>query len=220
MLFVNTHPMWNNNQPLPPNDLRTFLDLSKQGVIYLSFGSNAPSSKLPPEIIQLFIRVFSNLPYNVLWKWEKNELPGRPQNVKISKWFPQSDLLNCSVKHRVLSLLLLFPDARRFRYKENILKLRTLLSDEPEKALDRAIWWTEYVLRHNGAKHLRSPVANMSWIEYYEIQLILTVLIFVFVCSIVLAVSVFILWKYILRNWIANMKIKTAKTSLSLLEQQ
>ncbi|VVD00226.1 unnamed protein product [Leptidea sinapis] len=196
MLFVNTHPMWNNNQPLPPNDLRTFLDLSKQGVIYLSFGSNAPSSKLPPEIIQLFIRVFSNLPYNVLWKWEKNELPGRPQNVKISKWFPQSDLL------------------------KNILKLRTLLSDEPEKALDRAIWWTEYVLRHNGAKHLRSPVANMSWIEYYEIQLILTVLIFVFVCSIVLAVSVFILWKYILRNWIANMKIKTAKTSLSLLEQQ
>ncbi|XP_038217982.1 UDP-glycosyltransferase UGT5-like [Zerene cesonia] len=110
MLFLNIHPLWTNNQPLPPNiisiwgiykkperalpqDLQSYLDSSKNGVIYLSFGSNVPSSMLPQETIQIFIKVFSKLPYDVLWKWEKDELPGKSDNIRISKWLPQSDLL-------------------------------------------------------------------------------------------------------------------------------
>ncbi|VVD01235.1 unnamed protein product [Leptidea sinapis] len=268
MLFINIHPIWIDNQPLPPNvisiwgirektpkelpqDLKKYLDSSKQGVIYLSFGSNAPSSKLPPETIQMFIRVFSQLPYNVLWKWEKDELPGRPQNVIISKWFPQSDLLrglqsteeaiNAGVpligipvlgdqwynvekyaRHGIgIKLDMDTLNEEQFKaavdkvltdksYKENILKLRALFNDQPQTALDRAIWWTEYVLRHNGAKHLRSPAANMSWMQYYEIQLILIVLILVLLCSVVLVISVHVLWKYLLPNLMEHIKIKTA----------
>ncbi|XP_050680621.1 UDP-glucosyltransferase 2-like isoform X1 [Leptidea sinapis] len=278
MLFLNIHPIWIDNQPLPPNvisiwgiykktpkelpqELKSYLDSSKQGVIYISLGSNALSSDLPPEIIQMFIRVFSQLPYNVLWKWEKDELPGRPQNVKISKWFPQSDLLNHPkiklfitqgglqsteeainagvpligipmlgdqwynvekyARHGIgIKLDMDRLNEEQFKaaidkvlidksYKENIIRLRTLFHDQPENALDRAIWWTEYVLRHNGAKHLRSPAANMSWMQYYEIQLILIVLILVLLCSVVLVISVHVLWKYVLRNSMENIKIKT-----------
>ncbi|KOB74580.1 UDP-glycosyltransferase UGT33B11 [Operophtera brumata] len=74
-------------------DLKTFLDKSKYGVIYISFGTNAIPSQLPPEKIQMFVKVFSQLPYDVLWKWDKDELPGRTENIRISKWLPQSDLL-------------------------------------------------------------------------------------------------------------------------------
>lgn len=59
----------------------------------MSFGTNVDPSLLPPEKIQAFIKAFSELPYDVLWKWNEDELPGRTKNIKISKWLPQSDLL-------------------------------------------------------------------------------------------------------------------------------
>lgn len=51
-------------------------------------------SVLPPEKIKVFRDVLSQLPYNVLWKWDGNSLPGHSKNIKISKWFPQADLLS------------------------------------------------------------------------------------------------------------------------------
>jgi glucuronosyltransferase len=49
-------------------------------------------------------------------------------------------------------------------------KLRDIFRDEREGPLERVIWWTEYVLRHGGAKHLRSSAANVSLTEYYMID--------------------------------------------------
>lgn len=51
-------------------------------------------SLLPPEKIEIMTRVFSKLPYNVLWKWDKDELPGKSDNIKIAKWFPQPTILS------------------------------------------------------------------------------------------------------------------------------
>lgn len=36
---------------------------------------------------------FAELPYKILWKFEAEEMEGKPDNVKISKWLPQQDLL-------------------------------------------------------------------------------------------------------------------------------
>lgn len=60
----------------------------------MSFGTNVKPSLLPAEKIQIFANVFSQLPYNVLWKWNTDESPGKSENIKISKWFPQADLLS------------------------------------------------------------------------------------------------------------------------------
>ncbi|VVC87284.1 unnamed protein product [Leptidea sinapis] len=167
MSFINIHPLWIDNQPLPinvistwgmhkkiqkelPQDLKTYLDSSTRGVIYMSFGSSALSSNLPPEKVEIFTRVFAQLQCDILWKWETDELPGKPPNIKISKWFPQSDL-----------------------YRQNVLKLRRIMSDQLQNSLDRAVWWIEHVGRQDGAKYLRAPAANMSWIEYYDVQLVL-----------------------------------------------
>lgn len=48
---------------------------------------------MPKERIQMFLDAFSRLKQNVLWKFENDNLPGQPKNVKIGKWLPQSDIL-------------------------------------------------------------------------------------------------------------------------------
>ncbi|XP_045455077.1 UDP-glucosyltransferase 2-like [Melitaea cinxia] len=110
MMFLNEHPIWADNHPVPPSiqyiggihqaeakelptELKNYLDSSKNGVIYVSFGTNVLPSILQPEKIQVMVKVFSDLPYNVLWKWDKDTLPGQSKNIKIAKWFPQTDVL-------------------------------------------------------------------------------------------------------------------------------
>ncbi|KAH8243679.1 hypothetical protein KR032_009314 [Drosophila birchii] len=45
-----------------------------------------------------------------------------------------------------------------------------LYRDQPEPALDRAIWWTEYVLRHNGAPHLRPTSRDLTFIQLHSLD--------------------------------------------------
>lgn len=54
--------------------------------------------------------------------------------------------------------------------------------------LDRAVWWTEYVIRHKGAEYLKSPWAIIPWYQYF----LLDVLAFVVISVIVI---VFVLYK-------------------------
>lgn len=79
-------------KPLP-QDLQDYLDNSPEGVIYLSLGTNVKSSFLPQEKLDQLINTFAQLPYKVLWKFEKEHLPNQPPNVEIKKWLPQQDLL-------------------------------------------------------------------------------------------------------------------------------
>ncbi|XP_075985930.1 UDP-glucosyltransferase 2-like [Anticarsia gemmatalis] len=255
MVFLNINPIFLGIRPVPPNvihlgglhqkpekelpaDLKSYLDSSKNGVIYISFGTNVDPTILPPERIQILVETVSKLPYNVLWKWNNDELPGRTDNVRISKWLPQSDLL----KHPNVKLfvtqgglqstdeaitagvpLIAMPmlgdqwfNAEKYEYhgigirldfesltvekftsainkilkedsyRRNIVKLRELIADEPMKPLDRAVWWTEYVIRHGGAKHLQSPAAHISWAEYLELELVFLILaVFSVVCILV-----------------------------------
>lgn len=107
-LMVNTHPALGFVRPLVPTtiqlgfihieppkplpvELQRYLDNSKNGVIYMSLGSNVKSSKLNPKYVNIFLRVFESLDYDVIWKWEASNMDNRPENVLISKWLPVSD---------------------------------------------------------------------------------------------------------------------------------
>lgn len=79
-------------KPLP-NDLKDYLDNSKKGVVYFSLGSNVLSSNTAPEFLNAIKEAMSELPYDFMWKWETDDLPNKPQNVLIRKWFPQQDIL-------------------------------------------------------------------------------------------------------------------------------
>ncbi|KPJ19193.1 Ecdysteroid UDP-glucosyltransferase [Papilio machaon] len=110
LVFLNIHPIWEGNYPVPPNviymgglhlstpkelprELKEYLDNSTHGVIYFSFGSNVRPSMLPQEKFAIFKKVFSQLPYNVIWKWDTEDFKVDSPNIKIYKWLPQADLL-------------------------------------------------------------------------------------------------------------------------------
>ncbi|XP_026736027.1 UDP-glucuronosyltransferase 2B20-like [Trichoplusia ni] len=269
LLFLNMYPVFEGIRPVPPNviymgglhqnsekelpqDLKSYLDSSQNGVIYMSFGTNVDPTMLPADRIQVLVEAFSQLPYDVLWKWNGDELPGRTENIRISKWLPQSDLLRHPklklfvtqgglqstdeaitagvpligvpmvadqwynveeyVYHKIgLRLDLGDMTVENFKssilkvinddsYRQNIIKLRGFMRDEVQTPLERAVWWTEYVLRHGGAKHLRSPAANISWAEYLELELVLTLLAGLFSIITVFVMILFALYKHFFSN--------------------
>jgi hypothetical protein len=59
-----------------------------------------------------------------------------------------------------------------YSFKENAQRLSNLFHDQPEKPLDRAIYWTEYVIRHKGAVHLRSAGRDLSLLAYFSVDVI------------------------------------------------
>ncbi|KAF5291051.1 hypothetical protein FQA39_LY14484 [Lamprigera yunnana] len=66
------------------------------------------------------------------------------------------------------------------KYREDVRKKQLLLRDQKETPLERAIFWTEYVIRHKGAKHLQSPLKDLNLIQYYLIDVILVLIFFCF----------------------------------------
>ncbi|XP_033990271.1 UDP-glucuronosyltransferase-like [Trematomus bernacchii] len=47
-------------------------------------------------------------------------------------------------------------------YKENIVRLSEIHLDRPVPPLDLAVFWTEFVIRHKGAEHLRVAAHDLK----------------------------------------------------------
>ncbi|CAD0205784.1 unnamed protein product [Chrysodeixis includens] len=277
MLFLNENPVFVGIRPVPPTvvymggihqnlpkelpeDLKSYLDSSKNGVIYVSFGTNVDPTLLPADRTQILVQAVSQLPYDVLWKWNGDELPGRTANIRISKWLPQSDLLrHPKIKlfvtqgglqstdeaitagvpligipmlgdqwynvekyeaHKIgvrLDIDTLTEDQFKNTilrvigddsYRQNMIKLRSLIRDQPQSPLERTIWSIEHLLRHGGAKHLRSPAANISWAEYLELELVLTLLAGVLAVISVVVIVINLLFKYFVSKYESVVKLK------------
>ncbi|XP_071057485.1 UDP-glucosyltransferase 2-like isoform X2 [Onthophagus taurus] len=67
------------------------------------------------------------------------------------------------------------------KYRENVKKLAELLQDEPMTGLEKAVWWTEHVIRHKGAKHYRSAAIEMPFYEYFLLDVIGFLLLVLFI---------------------------------------
>ncbi|XP_069670460.1 UDP-glycosyltransferase UGT5-like [Periplaneta americana] len=61
-------------------------------------------------------------------------------------------------------------------YRTNAKRLSQLFRDRPQSALDTAIYWTEYVIRHRGAPHLRSAALDLTWYQYLLLDVILAII--------------------------------------------
>lgn len=64
-----------------PKDIQEFLDNASEGVIYFSMGSNIQSTTLPVEKRDALLKTFAQFKQKVMWKWENDDLPGKPDNV-------------------------------------------------------------------------------------------------------------------------------------------
>ncbi|XP_055070843.2 UDP-glucuronosyltransferase 1A5 isoform X2 [Misgurnus anguillicaudatus] len=57
-------------------------------------------------------------------------------------------------------------------YKEKMTKLSAVHRDRPIEPLDLAVFWTEFVMRHKGADHLRPAAHDLNWIQYHSLDVI------------------------------------------------
>jgi glucuronosyltransferase len=58
------------------------------------------------------------------------------------------------------------------RYRENAQRLSRIYRDQPLTPLQQAVFWTEYVIRHKGAAHMRSAALDLTWYQYFLLDVI------------------------------------------------
>ncbi|XP_072933729.1 UDP-glucosyltransferase 2-like [Epargyreus clarus] len=79
-------------KPLPAA-LQKFIDESKNGVVYISFGTLLKETTLPDYKMKAILDAVGELPQRVVWKWNGDVFPGDTKNIYVAKWLPQNDLL-------------------------------------------------------------------------------------------------------------------------------
>lgn len=52
------------------------------------------------------------------------------------------------------------------------MKLSHINSDRPVGPLELATFWTEFVMRHKGAEHLRVAAHDLNWFQYHSLDVI------------------------------------------------
>ncbi|CAH1726113.1 unnamed protein product [Aphis gossypii] len=61
------------------------------------------------------------------------------------------------------------------KYKQKAEELSEAFRDRPMSPLETAVYWTEYVIRHKGASHLRYAAVGMPWYQYYLIDVLIVI---------------------------------------------
>lgn len=77
-------------------------------------------------------------------------------------------------------------------YTERVKRLSHLYRDRPEPPLETAIYWIEYVLRHQGARHMQSAMVHLNFIQRNSID--------VFAMFVVVIYAIAKLIRFILRR--------------------
>uniref|UniRef100_UPI00398E3AAB 2-hydroxyacylsphingosine 1-beta-galactosyltransferase-like n=1 Tax=Pristiophorus japonicus TaxID=55135 RepID=UPI00398E3AAB len=58
------------------------------------------------------------------------------------------------------------------RYKKQAMYLSKLHQDQPLHPVNRSVYWLDYVLRHDGATHLRPALYDLSFYQYYMLDVL------------------------------------------------
>ena len=81
--------------------------------------------------------------------------------------------------------------------QEALERVHRLYTDREMKPVERAVWWIEYVCRHQGAKILRSIGENVPFYQYHHLDIVL----FVMIISIVLVTILVFTCKFCCRGY-------------------
>lgn len=89
----------------------------------------------------------------------------RLEQRKVGSQIDLLEMTEETLKDKILEVL-------KPEYKQNMIKLRDLVYDQPMTSLDKAIFWTEYVIRHKGVKHLEFAGRNVPYYQQYCLDFI------------------------------------------------
>jgi glucuronosyltransferase len=71
-----------------------------------------------------------------------------------------------------------------------------IFKDQQMSPEQSVVYWTEYVIHHKGASHLKSNAFELTWYQYYLLDVILAILIFVFIIIFVTFIIIKLVLKY------------------------
>lgn len=82
-----------------------------------------------------------------------------------------------------------------------MMELSRRFKDRPKTPKEEIIYWTEYVIKHKGAHHLKSAALELTWYQYFLIDVLIVI------SSVVLLISYVFYWlTKALRNQIFGFK--------------
>lgn len=80
--------------------------------------------------------------------------------------------------------------------------------DRPISLEKSIVYWTEYIHRYKGASHLKSHALNITWYQYFLLDVIATLLICIFVILILSYKILKLFYKYS-SMYLQNFKTKS-----------
>nr|QPA18394.1 UDP-gluconosyltransferase [Trialeurodes vaporariorum] len=75
-------------------------------------------------------------------------------------------------------------------FTANAKELSRRARDRPETAINRAVYWTEYVLRHKGAHHLKPSSVNLPYHQYILLDVIAFMFLALFIVYKLIRISI------------------------------
>ncbi|CAK1583491.1 unnamed protein product [Parnassius mnemosyne] len=251
--FVEVGGLHLDNSQTLPEELKSLLDESYDGVIYWSFGSMSRIETIANEKLVQIFKVISELSQIVLVKMDRRMLAKNltvPDNVYTMDWIPQyktlchpnikvfishggllgtQEAVACGVpmltvplyadqalngramQDRGVARTITLKETNKEtwrdalhdlltdpKYKQNSMKLKETFLDRPLPPLETAVYWIEYVLRHEGASHLRSPAQDLSFVQY----ILLDIVVISVAVTLVTVYILYILFRYLSRRCI------------------
>lgn len=79
-------------------------------------------------------------------------------------------------------------------------KFVQLSIDRPMSGVEEAVWWTEYVLRHNNTEHLKGPARKTSLFQYLLLDVLAGVLFVAFVIIYLFVKLVKFVFRFLVRR--------------------
>lgn len=79
-------------------------------------------------------------------------------------------------------------------YEQRMKRLSAIYRDRPQTALETAVWWTEYALRHQGAPHLRCASLDLRWYQ----RCLLDVIGFLLLAAVAVSSALYLLVRKVL----------------------
>ncbi|XP_060867150.1 UDP-glucosyltransferase 2-like [Metopolophium dirhodum] len=92
----------------------------------------------------------------------------QPRNLELFKHWGSGlfvDYNNFTKEDFVCKIKRILSDQR---FKDNAVDLSHRFHDRPHNPKDTVAYWIEYVLRHDGAHHLKSEAVNTKWYQYFS----------------------------------------------------
>ncbi|XP_044746166.1 UDP-glycosyltransferase UGT5-like isoform X6 [Coccinella septempunctata] len=138
-------------------------------------------------------------------------LGDQPLNAKILTSKGMAETISPKDLNRRILTESIMKVAQDEKYRNKAKELRDIFLDQPQSGIDKVIWWCEYVIRHKGAKHLRSPAADIPLWEYFMLDVLAVVLIALYLVYKITKVTIKILLELFKRSTASTTSKKKKK---------